>query len=113
MNEHHLKQRRAARITFWDKFLDQQVERYVLVSLSVVGDLPDSDEQFIYKTRKKGFGIMKQKWWDLPADVKAPIMKELEDKFDLLFEKLKVVNTKEYVEKHVKPVVVEKNVDDI
>jgi fructose/tagatose bisphosphate aldolase len=71
-----------------------------------------TDEQFIYKTRKKGFGQLKQKWWDLPADVKAPIMKELEDKFDLLFNKLKVGNTKEYVNKNTKVVAVEKAVAD-
>ena len=72
-----------------------------------------TEEQFIYKTRKKGFGELKKKWWDLSADIKTPIMKELEDKFDLLFEKLKVVNTKEYVMKNVNPVVVEKKVEDI
>jgi len=69
-----------------------------------------TDEQFIYSTRKKGFGPLKKKWWDLPANVKAPIMKELEDKFDLLFNKLKVVNSKDIVSKTVKPVVVEKKV---
>ncbi len=71
-----------------------------------------TEEQFIYSTRKKGFGGLKQKWWDLPAEVKAPIMKELEDKFDLLFEKLKVVNSKALVDKTVKPVIVEKTVSD-
>ncbi len=71
-----------------------------------------TDEQFIYKTRKKGFGPLKQKWWDLPADVKGPIMKELEDKFDLLFRELKVVNTKEIVDQRVKPVVVEKKLPE-
>ncbi len=69
-----------------------------------------TDEQFLYKTRKKGFGPLKQKWWDLFADVKAPIMKELEDKFDLLFKELKVLNTKEIVDKNVKPLLVEKTV---
>ncbi|MCK5427150.1 MAG: class II fructose-bisphosphate aldolase, partial [Thermodesulfovibrionia bacterium] len=70
---------------------------------------PDqTEEQFIYKTRKKGFGPLKKQWWDLPADIKAPIMKELEDKFNLLFEKLKVVHSKALVEKTVTPVVIEK-----
>lgn len=71
-----------------------------------------TEEQFIYSTRKKGFGLIKQKWWDLPADVKAPIMKELSDKFDLLFNELKVNGSKELVEKTVKPVIVEKKVPD-
>jgi fructose/tagatose bisphosphate aldolase len=72
-----------------------------------------TEEQFIYKTRKKGLGPFKKQWWDLPADVKAPIMKELEDKFNLLFEKLKVVNSKSLVDKTIKPVVIEKKVPDI
>jgi fructose/tagatose bisphosphate aldolase len=71
-----------------------------------------TDEQFFYKTRKKGFGPLKKQWWDLPADVKAPIMKELEDKFDLLFEKLKVPNSKDLVEKNVTPVPVKKSLPD-
>ncbi|MFZ5997058.1 MAG: class II fructose-bisphosphate aldolase [Nitrospirota bacterium] len=70
-----------------------------------------TDEQFIYSTRKKGFGPIKKKWWDLPASVKDPIMKELEDKFGLLFERLKVANTIDIVKKTVTPVLVKKEVD--
>jgi len=67
-----------------------------------------TEEQFIYGTRKKGFGPIKKKWWDLPPAVKDPVMKELEAKFALLFEKLKVVNTNEIVRKTVKPVIIKK-----
>lgn len=71
-----------------------------------------TDEQFFYSTRKKGFGTLKKKWWDLPANVKIPIMKELSDKFDLLFRELRVVNSKDIVNMTVKPVIVEKTVPD-
>ena len=71
-----------------------------------------TEEQFIYSTRKKGFGLIKQKWWDLPANVKAPIMKELSDKFELLFNELKVNGSKALVDKTVRPVIVEKKVPD-
>jgi fructose/tagatose bisphosphate aldolase len=70
-----------------------------------------TEEQFIYSTRKKGFGPLKKKWWELPGDVKEPIMKELEDRFGLLFEKLKVVNTVNIVKKTVKPAVVPKGIN--
>ncbi len=70
-----------------------------------------TEEQFIYSTRKKGFGPLKKKWWDLPSGVKEPIMKELADKFALLFTKLKVGNTTEIVKKTVKPVVVKKEIN--
>ncbi len=56
-----------------------------------------SDEQFIYKTRKKGFGPNKKEWWDLPNSVKSEIMIELKQRFELLFKKLSVINTKELV----------------
>ena len=71
-----------------------------------------TEEQFIYSTRKKGFGPVKKKWWDLPSAVKEPIMKELEAKFGLLFEKLKVVNTVDIVKKTVKPVIVKKEINE-
>jgi fructose/tagatose bisphosphate aldolase len=70
-----------------------------------------TEEQFIYSTRKKGFGPLKKKWWDLPSGIKEPIMKELEAKFRLLFEKLKVTNSADIVKKTVKPIVVTKEID--
>lgn len=69
-----------------------------------------TEEQFIYSTRKKGFGPLKKKWWDLPKEAKEPIVKELEARFGLLFEKLKVVNTVDIVKETVKPVGVKKEV---
>ena len=63
-----------------------------------------TEEQFIYSTRKKGFGPFKKEWWSLPKEVKEPIMKELEDKFELLFGKLRVFNTKDFINRTVKVV---------
>jgi fructose/tagatose bisphosphate aldolase len=70
-----------------------------------------TEEQFIYSTRKKGFGPLKKKWWDLPSSVKEPIMKELESKFELLFNKLKVTSTKDIVNKTIKPLAVKKEIN--
>ena len=69
-----------------------------------------TEEQFIYSTRKKGFGPLKDKWWQLPAEVKEPVMKALESQFGLLFEKLKVIQTMDIVKKTVKPVIVAKEI---
>ncbi|MDI6890194.1 MAG: class II fructose-bisphosphate aldolase [Thermodesulfovibrionales bacterium] len=69
-----------------------------------------TEEQFIYATRKKGFGPLKKEWWDLPADVKEPIKEELEERFGLLFDKLRVSNTIEIVKRTIKPVVVRKKI---
>ncbi len=70
-----------------------------------------TEEQFIYSTRKKGFGPIKKQWWDLPSDVKDPIMKELEDKFGLLFEKLRIPGTQDILTRTVTPVVVKKEIN--
>ena len=70
-----------------------------------------TEEQFIYSTRKKGFGPLKSKWWQLPGEVKEPIMKALEAQFGLLFEKLKVTRTMDIVKKTVKPAIVAKEIN--
>ncbi|HXX53467.1 MAG TPA: class II fructose-bisphosphate aldolase, partial [Thermodesulfovibrionales bacterium] len=69
-----------------------------------------TEEQFVYSTRKKGFGPLKEKWWQLPGKIKEPIVKELEAQFGLLFEKLKVSGTKDIVKETIKPVIVAKEV---
>lgn len=69
-----------------------------------------TEEQFIYSTRKKGFGPLKKRWWDLPSDIKDSIMKELEDRFGLLFNRLRVEGTTDIVNKTVKPIIVRKEI---
>lgn len=70
-----------------------------------------TEEQFIYSTRKKGFGPFKKEWWSLPKEVKEPIMAELRQKFELLFGKLRVFDTVEIVNKTVKPAKVSVEID--
>jgi fructose-bisphosphate aldolase class II len=64
----------------------------------------DSNEQFIYKTRKKAIGPFKKRFWDLPAEVKARLAKAYDEKFSFLFTQLAVVNTRDTVDRFVKPV---------
>ncbi|NPA53772.1 MAG: aldolase [Aquificae bacterium] len=63
-----------------------------------------TEEQFIYKTRKKGFGPFKYEWWTLDEKYKNKILEALYNKFEFLFGKLNAFNTKDLVEKYVKPV---------
>jgi fructose-bisphosphate aldolase, class II len=62
----------------------------------------DSDEQFIYKTRKKAIGPFKKKMWDLPADAKATLAKAYDDKFTFLFNQLAIGGTADAVKQFVK-----------
>jgi fructose/tagatose bisphosphate aldolase len=64
----------------------------------------DTDEQFIYKTRKKAFGPFKRKFWELGAAVRGRIGQDLERKFAFLLERLNVQRTADLVKKTV-PVV--------
>ncbi len=60
-----------------------------------------TEEQFIYKTRKKGFGLAKEEIWMMPEKTKVAIGKELERKFDFLFLKLGAINTDADIEKYI------------
>ena len=60
-----------------------------------------TDEQFLYKTRKKAFGPFKKQLWDLPAGVREAITRDLEARFALLYRKLAVTDTAEMVANHV------------
>ena len=53
----------------------------------------ETEEQFLYKTRKKAFGDFKKEMWSLPEENLVGIMDALEERFSLLFRKLNVVNT--------------------
>ena len=64
----------------------------------------DTDEQFIYKTRKKGFGEFKSKFWNLSNEIRTEIGSHLQKKVKHLFTQLKVVDTLE-ITKRTTPLV--------
>jgi fructose/tagatose bisphosphate aldolase len=61
----------------------------------------ETDEQFVYKTRKKALGPFKQQMWELPESQKRPIVEAIERKFEFLMEKLGVYGTRDIIEKYV------------
>ena len=63
----------------------------------------DTDEQFIYKTRKKALGPFKPQLWNLPADVTSRLAKAYDDKFRFLFEQLAIGDTAGITNKYVSP----------
>jgi fructose/tagatose bisphosphate aldolase len=63
----------------------------------------DTEEQFIYKARKKALGAFKRELWDLPEENRAGIRETLKEKFAFLFRQLRVDNTREIVARHVVP----------
>ncbi|HMJ60017.1 MAG TPA: class II fructose-bisphosphate aldolase [Gemmatimonadales bacterium] len=63
----------------------------------------DTEEQFLYKSRKKAIGPFKKRFWDLPESVRAAIGADLEKTFAFLFEQLRVKGTRQATDKYVKP----------
>jgi fructose/tagatose bisphosphate aldolase len=61
----------------------------------------ETEEQFVYKTRKRAFGDFKKELWNIPEPGLGKIMAELQDRFSLIFRKLNVVNTIDLVRKYV------------
>ncbi len=61
----------------------------------------ETDEQFLYKTRKKAIGPFKHQLWTLPADAADEIAGNLRAKFGLLFDELRIAGTRQLVERHV------------
>ncbi len=68
-----------------------------------------TDEQFIYKSRKKALGPFKKEILGIPQDKRDRIAGELEEKFAFLFDKLNIKDTKPLVLRHVKLVKVTKD----
>jgi fructose/tagatose bisphosphate aldolase len=60
-----------------------------------------TDEQFIYKSRKRALGPFKKEIMGLPQEVREAIAGEIEEKFSFLFQQLNIANTKELVDKYI------------
>jgi fructose/tagatose bisphosphate aldolase len=61
----------------------------------------ETDEQFFYRHRKRGFGIFKKQMWGLPEENLRGIREALENRFSSLFHRLNVVETVDLVNKFV------------
>ncbi len=60
-----------------------------------------TDDQFLYTTRKKAIGPFKRQLWDLPG--KDEILATQAEKIAFLYRQLKVDGSREMVERHVTP----------
>ncbi|MBA2754706.1 MAG: class II fructose-bisphosphate aldolase [Chloroflexia bacterium] len=63
-----------------------------------------TDAQFYYTTRKRGFGPFKRQLWDLPEETKAGIMADLQPAFELVMTRLGVTGSASLVDRLVPPI---------
>jgi fructose-bisphosphate aldolase class II len=61
----------------------------------------DTEEQFIYKARKKALGAFKRELWQLPEQNREQIRGTLQETFEFLFRKLAVTDTQDIVARYV------------
>jgi len=82
--------------------LKQEMYSWLKENLSSERKEGQTDEQFIYKTRKKAFGQYKKQIIALPQQTRTAIACEVEKQFEFLFKQLNVLNTKALVDKYCK-----------
>ena len=82
------------------KELRQKMYTWIKNNLANERKEEQTEEQFIYKTRKKALGQFKEEIMALPQQTRATLAAEVEAHFEFLFKQLNVINTKALVEKY-------------
>ncbi len=83
--------------------LKREIERWLDENAGDERKRGETQEQFLYKTRKKAIGPYKERVWNLPEGTRGAIRDTLEKKFAFLFGKLRVHGTRAIVGKYIKP----------
>jgi fructose/tagatose bisphosphate aldolase len=84
------------------KEMKEQMRQFCFDNCADERKAGDTDEQFVYKSRKKTLGPFKQRMWEMPAENKQPIVDALEKKFEFLMGKLGVINSKDVLNRFIK-----------
>jgi fructose-bisphosphate aldolase class II len=82
--------------------LHEQIEHWCFENARNERKPDQTDEQFVYTTRKKAIGPFKRELWDLPS--KDEILAAQKRKVAFLFTELRVNGTRELIERYVRPV---------
>ncbi|MEO8133764.1 MAG: class II fructose-bisphosphate aldolase [Betaproteobacteria bacterium] len=83
-----------------------EIRAYVFAHLAHERAAGETDAQFIYNLRKKAWGGMKERFWNLPADIEHDIMASLEEMFRDMFVRMNVGRTAELMARHTQAKVV-------
>ncbi len=80
--------------------LKKRIYEWLKVNVASEAKKDETEEQFLYKTRKKALGPFKKEIMGLPQQTRDAIAAEIETKFDFLFKQLNVVNKRALVNKY-------------
>ena len=81
--------------------LHAQIEAWCSANAADERKPEQTDEQFIYTTRKKAIGPFKRELWDLPS--KDEILATQRRKLSFLFTELRVNSTREMIDAYIRP----------
>jgi fructose/tagatose bisphosphate aldolase len=84
------------------KELLNEIDEYLKKTSADEKKPKQTEEQFIYTIRKKGFGPFKKQMWDIPKENLNAIMATMEEKFTFLFKQLNMSDTVDLVKKTIK-----------
>ena len=80
--------------------LKKRIYEWLRVNVANEAKQGETEEQYIYKTRKRALGPFKKEIMGLPQQTRDAIAAEVEAKFDFLFKQLNVVNKRALVNKY-------------
>jgi fructose/tagatose bisphosphate aldolase len=80
--------------------LKKRIYEWLKINAASEAKQGETEEQFLYKTRKKALGTFKKEIMRLPQQTRDAITAEIENKFDFLFKQLNVVNKSALVNKY-------------
>ncbi len=81
--------------------LKRRIYEWLKINTANEAKKGETEEQFLYKTRKKALGPFKKEIMSLPQQTRNAIASEVERKFEFLFKQLNVIGTRNLVNKHV------------
>jgi len=82
--------------------LKKRIYEWLKVNAASEAKKGETEEQFLYKTRKKALGPFKKEIMGLREETRDAIAAEIEDRFDFLFQQLGVVNRSDLVNRYVR-----------
>jgi hypothetical protein len=91
--------------------LHREIEAWCAATAADERTPGQTDEQFVYTTRKKALGPFKRQLWDLPE--KDEILASQRRKLSFLFTELRVNGTRDMVAAYIHPVEVHRPIPDV
>jgi fructose/tagatose bisphosphate aldolase len=83
--------------------IKKRIYEWLKVNLRGEAKQGETEEQFLYKTRKKALGPFKEEIIGLPQENRDAIASEIENTFNFLFKQLNIANTRAVVSKYNTP----------